>query len=243
MHFKLDTGESAPYSVQPPGLKDKAKPLYVDNPGNALMNDFGIYLMDQLCMFQCMGTLKIKENKDIFQFLDESYPAIGSNGRASVPMTYVWSKELIAYVETLLYVSPFYRQDDPRILFTYEDQYEFNLARYAQVTYDKLHKYMAKKITAWLKTFPHKDDIDYNEHAVPPPQEAGNAIGNIDPEAHILDVSEDDGNATEHVLPNPAELQRPAETSSDDSSSTSSDSDTTPEKAGEPEGGDGGPGQ
>ena len=54
-----------------------------------------------------MGSLKIKENKDIFQFLDESYPAIGSNGRASVPMQYVWSKEVIAYVETLLYVSPF----------------------------------------------------------------------------------------------------------------------------------------
>ena len=49
MHFKLDTGESAPYSVLPPGPKDKAKPLYVDKPGNALMNDFGIFLMDQLC--------------------------------------------------------------------------------------------------------------------------------------------------------------------------------------------------
>ena len=60
----------------------KAKPLYVDKPGNALMNDFGIYLMDQLCTFQCIGSLKIKEHKDIFQFLDESYPEIGSNGRA-----------------------------------------------------------------------------------------------------------------------------------------------------------------
>ena len=46
MHFKLDPSATAEFSALPPDLKEKAKPLYVDNPENAPMNDFSIYLMD-----------------------------------------------------------------------------------------------------------------------------------------------------------------------------------------------------
>ena len=80
-------------------------------------------------------------------------------------------------------------------------------------------------MSKWLKTFPHKDDIDYNEHAVPAHTGEGAASGNVDPLAQILDVSEDDGNATEHVVMGPAQPEGAAASSSDSLSSTSSDSD------------------
>jgi hypothetical protein len=48
----------------------------------------------------------------------------------------------------------------------YDTQYGYNLTRYASVTYDQLHLIMSTKLCAWLKRFPHADDIDYCEKAV-----------------------------------------------------------------------------
>ena len=185
MHFRLHTGPTAPYSVLPPEGKEQAKPLYVESPRNALLNDFGIYVMDQLCTFQCMGALRIKENNDIATFIDSMYPEIVTPGRATVNMHYVWSKELIAYVETLMFAAPFYKQDDDRMADIHDTQYEYNLTRYTAVTYDQLHLIMTTKLCAWLKRFPHTDDIDYCEKAV---RVAGAHGTKTTSEDHVLDV-------------------------------------------------------
>ena len=77
-----------------------------------------------------------------------------------VPEQYHISKEFIAYVETLLWATPYWRGDDPRLLQNVFDVYQNQLKRYAKVEYKTFHKHIAIAMKQWLtefpKTTPHK---------------------------------------------------------------------------------------
>ena len=125
MHYKHK--ENGTYSVLPPKGNQGIKPLYQDKAGNTMLNEFGIHVIDQLHTLQNMGSLKMQEDKDLLKFISSKYPAIGTGGRASVGETYVSSKELIAYADTLIFVSPFYRQDDHRNVSKLEEQFQYTV--------------------------------------------------------------------------------------------------------------------
>ena len=73
-------------------------------------------------------------------------------------------QELIDYLDTLIYVSPFYRADDHLVIAKLNDQYEYNLNSYAGITMDGLHDFIIrKKMSVLLLRFPHKDDEDYED--------------------------------------------------------------------------------
>ena len=55
----------------------------------------------------------------------------------------------------------FYRAADSRVIAKIHEQYEYNLKRYAEITVDNLHRYLSKKMSAWLTWFPHKDSPNY----------------------------------------------------------------------------------
>ena len=76
----------------------------------------------------------------------------------------VWaiSIELLAYIDTLFFVACFYSASDALVISKIQEQYETNLKRYAEVTVYDLHKYIKKKMTAWLTRFPHKTSPNYD---------------------------------------------------------------------------------
>ena len=83
-----------------------------------------------------------------------------------VPEIHKFFKALLAYLDTLMYVFPFYRArvDDSCVTAKIDEHFEYKLKRYSATKhYDGLHAYITKKMSAWLKRFPHKDNEDYED--------------------------------------------------------------------------------
>ena len=59
----------------------------------------------------------------------------------------------MAYLETLVAFSPYYRADDHRMSGKMEPFYQQALLRYKDYTYDEFHKYITKKLTAFYERF------------------------------------------------------------------------------------------
>ena len=159
MHYKKT---SKTYSILPLNGVGADKPLYVEKNNQCLLNEFGIYMLDELCNFQNMGTYQMPDPDKLDKFMETRYPGIGTEDNMKVDPVCLISKELLAYIDTLLFVACFYKASDPRVISKIQEQYETNLKRYADVTVDNLHQYIKKKMTAWLTRFPHKTSPNYD---------------------------------------------------------------------------------
>ena len=86
--------------------------LYQDAPANTLLNEVFCYFVHNLPKFQHMHPYRITSATDIPRAVHVSttYPALP--GPPAVPETYLFSKELLAYLETLIAFSCYYRADD-----------------------------------------------------------------------------------------------------------------------------------
>jgi hypothetical protein len=84
--------------------------FYHDVPENTLLNDVFCYFVHNLPKLQNMHMYKITRDTDI-NLVTTSYRSLA--GPPSVPETYLFSKELVAYLETLIAFSVYYRADDP----------------------------------------------------------------------------------------------------------------------------------
>ena len=84
--------------------------LYQDAPANTLLNDVFCYFVRHLPKFQNMHPYRIASATDIPALVGTTYPALP--GPPAVPETYLFSKELVAYLETLIAFSCYYRADD-----------------------------------------------------------------------------------------------------------------------------------
>jgi hypothetical protein len=93
----------------------------------------------------------VTKDTNIHEFVHTGY--YGLTGPPHVPETYHVSKELVAYLETLVAFSPYYRADDPRMSGKMEPFYQQALLRYKDYTYDEFHKYITKKLTAFYERF------------------------------------------------------------------------------------------
>jgi hypothetical protein len=122
--------------------------LYQDVPANTLLND-GTY---HLPKFQNMHPYMIASDMDIAAHLGTTYPVLPSP--PAVPETYLFSKELVAYLETLIAFSCCYRADDSRMAGRMEPFCTQALARYKFYKCPDFHKNIARKMTDWHKAFP-----------------------------------------------------------------------------------------
>ena len=59
-------------------------------------------------------------------------------------MIYRFSKELLAYTETIVAFCPYYRQNDPRTAGALDEFYNAALQDYAAIKYDALHEYLIR---------------------------------------------------------------------------------------------------
>ena len=87
--------------------------LYQDALANTLLNDVFCYFVHHLPKFQNMHPYRITSATDIPALVGTTYPAL--TGPPAVPETYLFSKELVAYLETLIAFSCNYRADDSRM--------------------------------------------------------------------------------------------------------------------------------
>ena len=126
--------------------------LYQDVASNTLLNDVFCYFVHNLPKFQNMHPYRITPGTDIAEHVGTTYPVLP--GPPAVPETYLFSKELVAYLETLIAFSCYYRADDSRMAGKMEQFYSQALARYKGFKYPDFHAYIARKMTAWYKQFP-----------------------------------------------------------------------------------------
>ena len=88
---------------------------YSTAPANTLLNEVFCYFVHHLPKFQNMHPYRITSATDIPALVGTTYPALP--GPPAIPETYLFSKELAAYLETLIAFSCYYslRADDSRM--------------------------------------------------------------------------------------------------------------------------------
>jgi hypothetical protein len=69
-----------------------------------------------------------------------------------------FSKELLAYLETLVAFCPYYRADDPRVILVvtaHIDKYFYSaLEKYQNIQYNELHGFLTELLTEWYDKYP-----------------------------------------------------------------------------------------
>ena len=126
-------------------------PLYKDMENNTLLNDVFLYIFHNLPSLQNMHAYRLTKDLDIETFVHTRFPKLV--GPPPVPETYLVSKELVAYIETLIAFTPYYRADDHRMSGKMEIFYQKAFSRYQHYPYDEFHKYITKKLTSFYDRF------------------------------------------------------------------------------------------
>ena len=98
-----------------------------------------------------MHSYRVTQHMDIHEFVHTGFSPLA--GPPPVPHTYLVSKELVAYLETLIAFTPYYRADDSRMSGKMEHFYLNALSRYKQYPYEEFHKYITKKLTSFYSRF------------------------------------------------------------------------------------------
>ena len=122
--------------------------LYLADDANPLINEFGLYIIDKLHRFQNMQSYAVTEDTDIEAYVHECVTLHDDT------KIYRFSKELLAYLETCVAYSAYYLQNDPRTAGALDTYYASALQAYATVSYEDLHAYLTRRLTAWYKRFP-----------------------------------------------------------------------------------------
>ena len=132
-------------------MKPDAPALYEDGKNNTLLNDVFFYVLHHLPRLQNMHEYSVDAGQDIEAFVKRKYPQL--EGPPSVPPVFFFSKNLLAYLETLVAFSPYYRADDARMAGKMEAFYQEAINRYKAYTDDKLHGYITGKLTKWCDLY------------------------------------------------------------------------------------------
>ena len=167
-HFRKDLA----YSVTKDDLQ-----LYLDVPENTLLNDVFFYIMYHLSSFQNMHEYQVTRATNILEFVHTSTQAIPDS---VIPETYRISKQLVAYLETLVAFSPYYVAGDHRTTGRVDNFYMQALARYKDFTYKEFHKYIARKMEAFYRR--HGFPVTKADRGRPEPDESQEpAVGDVVP--------------------------------------------------------------
>jgi len=183
-------------------MKPDAPALYEDGSNNTLLNDVFFYVLHHLPRLQNMHEYSVDAGQDIEAFVQRKYPQL--EGPPSVPPVFFFSKNLLAYLETLVAFCPYYRADDARMAGKMEAFYQEAVKRYKAYTDDKLHQYITKKLTTWCDLYrpkppsresADKEDIDGEEGDVVNVNE-GHAMGSTS-----YQMTDDEGGEEESAAP------------------------------------------
>jgi len=201
-------------------MKPDAPALYEDGKNNTLLNDVFFYVLHHLPRLQNMHEYSVDAGQDIEAFVKRKYQQL--EGPPSVPPVFFFSKNLLAYLETLVAFSPYYRADDARMAGKMEAFYQEAINRYKAYTDDKLHGYITGKLTKWCDLYrpkprstqsADKEDID-GEVGDVVDVDGGDGGGGVG-ESYQMSGQEDGDEESDAPPPPAAAPAAPAESSSD----------------------------
>jgi len=154
-HFKKDHAE---YSLKPDDYP--TKPLFVASKDNTLLNEFFLYVLEDVHTCQSLGALQFTSDDPTFvqEKIESFYRLIPATASApEMPPTRAFSRQLIAYLAGFLPVAPYYRANDGRISGVCDDQYTATLERLEQTNDDDIKGYLTRKTQGWFRRWgcPH----------------------------------------------------------------------------------------
>ena len=161
--------------------------LFRKSSQNVLVNNFGIYILSELHKFQNMKSYAVHQDTDIDEYVKHSKTLHDGT------VVHRFSKELLSFLETLVAFSPYYRANDARCAGAMDTFYYDALKSYNTLSYDELHKFLAKRLHVWYAKFrpagareEDKDPSDgevgsvVNTGIIPPAAAAGPAFSIAD---------------------------------------------------------------
>jgi hypothetical protein len=102
--------------------------LFKENDNNPLLNLFACYIIDRLHTFQNMQEeYAVSPGFDLAEYVTHSTTLHDGT------IVYRFSKELLAYLETLVAFSPYYRADDPRVTAHIDKYFHSALEKYQDI--------------------------------------------------------------------------------------------------------------
>ena len=122
--------------------------LFVKRPDNFMINKFGMFILSEFPKMQNMRSFVVVADTDIDVFVRDKKELQDGT------IIYRFSKELLAYLETLVAFSPYYRVNDPRAAGPMDTYYAEALQAYSVISYDTFHNMLAKEMKAWYDRFP-----------------------------------------------------------------------------------------
>ncbi len=201
-------------------MKPDAPALYEDGSNNTLLNDVFFYVLHHLPRLQNMHEYSVDAGADIEDFVQRKYPQL--EGPPSVPPVFFFSKNLLAYLETLVAFCPYYRADDARMAGKMEAFYQEAVKRYKEYPDKKLHQYITKKLASWCDLYRPKPPSTESADKEDIDGEVGDVV-NVDGgdggggggETYQMSGQEDGDEESDAPPPPAAAPAAPAESSSD----------------------------
>jgi hypothetical protein len=114
-----------------------------------------MYVLSRLYTFQNLReAFLVKADTDIAEYVSHSTELLHGN------RVYLFSRELLACLETMVAFSPYHVANDPFVALPMEPYYDEALARFKKVQYDKLHEYITEGLVEWYGRFKPDADAD-----------------------------------------------------------------------------------
>ena len=202
-HFKKD---HAQYSLKPDDYA--TKPLYVASKENRFLNEFFLYVLEDLHTCQGLGALQFTSDDPTFvkHIVERVYPVIAATATApEMPPTRAFSRQLVAYIACFLPVATYIRANDGRIAGVCDDQYTATLERLEE-TSD-----MTRKTQAWFRRWGCLQTCDTAASPAPgaAPGAAGGGAGFSTPAKDTAPEPSDDESGAELISPSRSDQVSP----------------------------------
>jgi hypothetical protein len=130
------------------------KPLFAASAENRLLNEFFLYVLQDLHTAQGLSSLQFTSDEPHFvkQIVERVYLTIPATPTASeLPATRAFSRQLVAYLAAFLPVAPFFKNNDTRIAGICDDQYTSTLDILKETGDDAFRAYMTRKTQGWFR--------------------------------------------------------------------------------------------
>ena len=132
----------------------------MEHKDNVILNPFMIYMLDEIGTWQNLRGLRFGSLESIEDKVKEWYPGSKTEGRAYVVKSAQYSRELLAYLNTLCAMTPYFLMDDGRVSGKFDALYADKLKQYCAFSYRDLYAKLINKMEKWLEMFPHQDEKD-----------------------------------------------------------------------------------
>ena len=108
-------------------------------------------MLHHLPKLQNMHDYRVDANTDITDFVNSKFVEL--EGPPHVAHVHFFSKNLLAYLETLVAFCPYYKEADPRMAGKMETFFQQAVKRYEHFKSNQLNEYIARKLNAWCKQY------------------------------------------------------------------------------------------